>query len=152
MAEGRVRSTVQGISPPAPHASVMWVTRYPVSGSAVQIFLRFHHVPQGNHVFSQHKGLMKQGAGELKFVGLGLRSAADRLHTVHFALCIIVCHQQKTALIIFNYLMVLNCSLINGLQSTLKCSFEIGKRIINIMYLFSELSLPGTIFLKFPLQ
>lgn len=70
---------------------------------------------------------MKQGAGELKFVGLGLRSAADRLHPGHFTLCVTVSHLQKTVLIIFNYLMVLNCSLINGLQSTLKCSVETGK-------------------------
>lgn len=62
----------------------------------------------------------------MKFVGLGVRSAADRLHTGHFTLCE-VSHLQKTVLIIFNYLMVLNCSLINGLQSTLKCSLEIGK-------------------------
>lgn len=126
MTQGHDSSTVQGITPPASHNSVRWVTRYMVSGSAVQIFTCFHHTPQGNHVFSQCKGLMKQRAGELKCVGLGLRSAADRLHPGHFTLCVIVSHLQKTVLI-FNYLMVLNCSLINGLQSTSKCSLEIGK-------------------------
>lgn len=77
--------------------------------------------------FQCYKGLMEQGAGELKLVGLGLRSAADRHHPGRFTLCVIASHLQKTVLIIFNYHMVLNCSLINGLQSTLKCSVEIGK-------------------------
>lgn len=98
-----------------------------VSGSTAQIFTCFHHTWLGNHVFSQYKGLMKQGAGKLKLVGLELRLAADRLHPGHFTLCVIVSHLQKTLLIIFNYLMVLNCSLINGLKSTLKCSVEIVK-------------------------
>lgn len=77
--------------------------------------------------FHSYQGLMEQGADGTKLVGLGLRSSTNRLHPGHFTLCVIASHLQKTVLIIFNYHMVLNCSLINGLQSTLKCSVETGK-------------------------
>lgn len=65
----------------------------------------------------------------MRLRGSALRPAAVRLNAVHFTFLVIISHLQKKAeLIIFNYIMVLNFSLNNGLQSTLKCSLEIGKQ------------------------
>lgn len=55
--QGHVYGTAPEIASPTSHHSVIWVTCYMLSGPAVQILTCTHHTPQGNHIFSQYKGL-----------------------------------------------------------------------------------------------